>query len=49
MNAAWAAGGAGGAVVVARLADAAEVSLPFALVGGLCAAAALVVLLSYGS
>ena len=49
MNAAWAAGGAGGAVAVTRLADAAGFSLPFFLVAGLCAAAALAVVLSYRS
>jgi MFS family permease len=49
MNAAWAAGGAGGALLAARLADVAGFSLPFALVGGLCAATGLVVLASYRS
>ena len=47
MNAAWAAGSAGGAVAVARLADTAGFSLPFALVGGLCAAAAVTVFVCY--
>jgi len=47
MNAAWAAGGAGGAVVVARLADSAGFVPPFILVGGLCAATAVAAVLSY--
>ncbi len=47
MNAAWAAGGATGAFLVARIADAAGFALPFRLVGGLCAIAALVTLVMY--
>ena len=47
MNAAWAAGGAGGPILAAWLADAAGFPLPFALAGGLCAASAVVVLVAY--
>ena len=47
MNAAWAAGGASGPVLAAWLADAAGFPLPFALVGALCAASAVVVLVAY--
>jgi MFS family permease len=48
MNAAWAAGGAGGPVLAAWLADTAGFGLPFVLVGGLCAASALALVLAYG-
>jgi MFS family permease len=48
MNAAWAAGGAGGPILAAWLADSAGFGLPFVLVGGLCAASALALLLAYG-
>jgi MFS family permease len=37
MNAAWAAGGTGGAILMARLADVAGFVVPFILAGGLCA------------
>jgi DHA1 family multidrug resistance protein-like MFS transporter len=47
LNAAWAAGGAGGPVLAAWLADAAGFELPFALAGGLCAASAIVLLAAY--
>src|SRR5487761_388221 len=47
MNAAWAAGGASGPVLAAWLAEAAGFPLPFALVAGLCAASAVVVLVAY--
>ena len=47
MNAAWAAGGAGGPVVAAWLADTAGFVLPFALAGGLCAVSALALLVAY--
>ena len=47
MNAAWAAGGAGGPVLAAWLADLVGFSWPFALAGGLCAASALVLLFAY--
>jgi MFS family permease len=47
MNAAWAAGGALGAVLMARLADVAGFVLPFFLAGGLFAASALVAGLVY--
>src|SRR4029077_5197526 len=47
MNAAWAAGGAVGPILEARLAEAAGFNLPFALAGGLCAASALLLLLTY--
>jgi len=47
MNAAWAAGGAVGPILAARLAEAAGFNLPFALAGGVCAAGALVLLLTY--
>jgi MFS family permease len=47
MNAAWAAGGAIGPIIAARLADASGFNLPFALAGGLCAAGAVVLLLTY--
>jgi MFS family permease len=40
MNAAWAAGGASGAVLMARLADVVGFVLPFALAGALCALSA---------
>ena len=49
MNAAWAAGGAVGPVIAAWLADAAGFGLPFALAGGLCAASAVMLLLTYRS
>ncbi len=48
MNASWAAGGAAGAVAMARLADAAGFVLPFMLSAGLLAASAVVALLVYG-
>ena len=47
MNASWAAGGAAGALLMARLADTAGFGLPFALAGGLCAASALLAPLIY--
>jgi predicted MFS family arabinose efflux permease len=47
MNAAWAAGGAVGAVGVAGIADASGLGLPFALVGGLCALAAIASVLTH--
>jgi MFS family permease len=47
MNAAWAAGGAVGAVLMARLADVSGFVLPFFLAGGLFAASALVAGLVY--
>jgi MFS family permease len=47
MNAAWAAGGALGAVLMARLADISGFVLPFFLAGGLFAASALVAGLVY--
>ncbi len=47
MNAAWAAGGATGAFLVARVADVVGFTLPFVLVGGLCALAALTTLAVY--
>jgi MFS family permease len=47
MNAAWAAGGALGAVLMARLADVSGFVLPFFLAGGLFAASALVAGLVY--
>lgn len=47
MNAAWAAGGAFGPIIAARLADAGGFGLPFALAGGLCAASAVVLVLAY--
>jgi MFS family permease len=47
MNAAWAAGGAVGPILATWLAEAAGFNLPFALAGGLCAASALVLLLTY--
>jgi MFS family permease len=47
MNAAWAAGGALGAVLMARLADVSGFVLPFFLAGGLFAASALVAALVY--
>ena len=47
MNAAWAAGGAGGPVMAAWLADLVGFSWPFALAGGLCAASAVVLLFAY--
>lgn len=47
LNAAWAAGGAVGPVFAGRLADAAGFALPFGLAGGLCAASAVVLLLTY--
>ena len=47
MNAAWAAGGAVGAVGVAGIADASGLGLPFALVGGLCALAAMASVLTH--
>lgn len=47
MNAAWAAGGVAGAIVVAGLADMHGFVLPFALIGGLCGLAALVCLMTY--
>jgi hypothetical protein len=47
MNAAWAAGGASGAVVMAWLADVAGFVLPFALSGALFVASALVAGLVY--
>jgi MFS family permease len=47
MNAAWAAGGAVGAIGVAGIADASGLSLPFALVGGLCALAATASILTH--
>jgi MFS family permease len=47
MNAAWAAGGAGGPVLAAWLAAATGFGWPFALAGGLCAASALVLLFGY--
>jgi len=43
-NASWAAGGALGAVVMSRLADSVGFSVPFLLVGTLCAVAALLCL-----
>jgi predicted MFS family arabinose efflux permease len=42
MNAAWALGGATGAFLVARIAEGLGFTVPFALVGGLCAVAAVV-------
>jgi MFS family permease len=47
MNAAWAAGGASGAVLMARLADVSGFVLPFALSGALFALSALVAGLVY--
>jgi MFS family permease len=47
MNASWAAGGAAGALLMARLADTAGFVLPFALAGGLCAASAVVAPIVY--
>jgi MFS family permease len=47
MNAAWAAGGASGAVLMARLADVSGFVLPFALSGALFVASALVAGLVY--
>jgi predicted MFS family arabinose efflux permease len=47
MNAAWAMGGAIGAFVVARIAEGLGFTLPFALVGGLSAVAALVTFVEY--
>jgi predicted MFS family arabinose efflux permease len=47
LNAAWAAGGAAGAIAVARLADVAGFVPPFALVGGLCAVGGLVAAVAY--
>jgi MFS family permease len=47
MNAAWAAGGAGGPILAAWMAEAAGFPLPFALAGGLCAASAVVLLVGY--
>ena len=47
MNAAWAAGGAEGAIGVARIAEASGLVLPFALVGGLCALAAVASILTH--
>jgi predicted MFS family arabinose efflux permease len=47
LNAAWAAGLAAGAVVVSRLADSAGFEPPFILVGGLCAAGAIVAAATY--
>jgi MFS family permease len=47
MNAAWAAGGAGGPVLAAWLAAATGFVWPFALAGGLCAASAVVLLVGY--
>jgi MFS family permease len=47
MNAAWAAGGAGGPVLAAWLAAATGFVWPFALAGGLCAASAVVLLFGY--
>jgi MFS family permease len=47
MNAAWAAGGASGAVLMARLADVSGFVLPFFLAGGLFTASALVAGLVY--
>jgi predicted MFS family arabinose efflux permease len=47
MNAAWAAGGAIGAVGLARIADAGGLGLPFVLVGGLCALAAMASVLTH--
>jgi MFS family permease len=47
MNAAWAAGGAGGPVLAAWLADLVGFTWPFALAGGLCAASAFVLLFAY--
>jgi MFS family permease len=47
MNAAWAAGGAVGPILAARLAESSGFNLPFALAGGLCAASAVVLVLTY--
>jgi len=47
MNASWAAGGAAGALLMARLADTAGFVLPFALAGGLCFASAVVAPIVY--
>lgn len=47
MNAAWAAGGATGPVLAAWLAQTEGFKLPFVLVGALCAASAIVLLLGY--
>lgn len=48
LNAAWAAGGAAGPVLAAWLAEANGFTLPFVLAGGLCAASAAVLLVTYG-
>jgi MFS family permease len=47
LNAAWAAGGATGPVLAARLADVSGFALPFALAGGLCALSAAVLVVTY--
>jgi hypothetical protein len=44
LNAAWAAGAAGGAVAASSIAQATGFPFPFALLGGLCATSALVLL-----
>ena len=49
LNAAWAAGGAGGPVLAAWLADASGFALPFVLAGGLCVMSAVVLALTYRS
>jgi MFS family permease len=48
LNAAWAAGGATGPVLAAWLADVNGFTLPFVMAGGLCAASAAVLLVTYG-
>jgi MFS family permease len=48
MNAAWAAGGAGGPVLAAWLAAATGFVWPFALAGALCAVSAVALLVGYG-
>jgi hypothetical protein len=47
LNAAWAAGAAGGAVAASSIAQATGFPLPFALLGGLCATSAFVLLIRH--